>query len=271
MSKFKEGDVVRWTYQIEDGDESISENESSFWPHIGSVATVAAIHADGEYLYLEGFGEKRILEAKLEDELKTAGLWVIPATWFEHANESIPSELIPKTTPPSVEGSPIKPSKKAKWKTSKLDSKKMTEPQNFDAVSKPRHYTTHPSGVECIDVIRGMYYNTGNAAKYLWRFEQKGGLEDLRKSKWYLLDVINAGDTLNDKWQKHPKQKLILSHMSYNIGTALRLIFEYECGDVELTDVTPCDKLAEAVDLINAEIKIREHRDLMEGKDADDF
>lgn len=38
-----------------------------------------------------------------------------------------------------------------------------------DAVNHPRHYTTHPSGVECIQVTEHMAFNLGNAVKYIWR------------------------------------------------------------------------------------------------------
>ena len=31
---------------------------------------------------------------------------------------------------------------------------------------------------------------TGNAIKYLWRWKQKNGVEDLRKAKWYISRLI---------------------------------------------------------------------------------
>lgn len=56
-----------------------------------------------------------------------------------------------------------------------------------DLVNHPPHYTAHPSGVECIDVVEHMTFNIGNAVKYLWRAGLKGDvLEDLRKAKWYV-------------------------------------------------------------------------------------
>lgn len=44
--------------------------------------------------------------------------------------------------------------------------------------------------IECIDVTRHMTFNIGNAVKYLWRFQDKNGIEDLRKAKWYIEDCI---------------------------------------------------------------------------------
>ena len=56
-----------------------------------------------------------------------------------------------------------------------------------DPVNHPRHYTSHPSGVECIDVVEWMGFNLGNAIKYIWRADQKGAaIEDLKKARWYL-------------------------------------------------------------------------------------
>jgi hypothetical protein len=57
----------------------------------------------------------------------------------------------------------------------------------FDPVVNPRHYTQHPSGVECIDITEHMSFNLGNAVKYIWRAPHKGKpVEDLRKAVWCL-------------------------------------------------------------------------------------
>ena len=61
-----------------------------------------------------------------------------------------------------------------------------------DAVNNPKHYTSHPSGIECIDVTRHMSFNLGNATKYIWRCDlKKDAIEDLRKAIFYLNDEIN--------------------------------------------------------------------------------
>lgn len=61
---------------------------------------------------------------------------------------------------------------------------------DHDPVNHPKHYTSHPSGIECIQVTRHMGFNIGNVIKYLWRTDHKNGLEDLKKAKWYLDDEI---------------------------------------------------------------------------------
>jgi len=59
-----------------------------------------------------------------------------------------------------------------------------------DSVNHPPHYNIIP-GVECIDVVRHMNFNRGNAVKYIWRAGAKGDtVEDLRKAIWYLEDEI---------------------------------------------------------------------------------
>jgi hypothetical protein len=56
-----------------------------------------------------------------------------------------------------------------------------------DPVNHPPHYTSHPSGIECIDVVEHMCFNLGNAIKYIWRADEKGNaIEDLRKAAWYV-------------------------------------------------------------------------------------
>jgi hypothetical protein len=56
-----------------------------------------------------------------------------------------------------------------------------------DNVNHPKHYTNHPSGVECIEITEHMNFCIGNAVKYLWRAGLKGEqVEDLRKARWYI-------------------------------------------------------------------------------------
>lgn len=57
----------------------------------------------------------------------------------------------------------------------------------------PKHYKSHPAGVECITVTEHASFNVGNAIKYAWRSEWPGGristeklVENLEKARWYL-------------------------------------------------------------------------------------
>lgn len=56
-----------------------------------------------------------------------------------------------------------------------------------DMVNHPPHYTSHPSGIECIQVTEHMSFCVGNAVKYLWRADIKGNaIEDLEKARFYI-------------------------------------------------------------------------------------
>lgn len=56
-----------------------------------------------------------------------------------------------------------------------------------DPVNHPKHYTEHPSGVECIQITEHMGFNLGNAIKYIWRADLKNdAIEDLKKAAWYI-------------------------------------------------------------------------------------
>ena len=57
-----------------------------------------------------------------------------------------------------------------------------------DAVNQPKHYTSHGSGIECIEVAEHFNFAVGNAIKYLWRagLKSKDPVEDLRKAAYYI-------------------------------------------------------------------------------------
>jgi len=60
-----------------------------------------------------------------------------------------------------------------------------------DPVNHPKHYVSHPSGIECLTITRHMNFNLGNALKYIWRAGSKGNeIEDLEKAAFYIADEI---------------------------------------------------------------------------------
>ena len=80
----------------------------------------------------------------------------------------------------------------------KVERNDEVEPTN-DAVQHPSHYTQ--GGIECIEAIRASMtadgfcdYCKGNIIKYIWRWRDKGGIEDLRKASVYLGWLINAAE-----------------------------------------------------------------------------
>lgn len=51
----------------------------------------------------------------------------------------------------------------------------------------PKHYKSHPSGVECIEITEHLMCNRANAIKYAWRANDKGCTrEDFKKCEWYI-------------------------------------------------------------------------------------
>lgn len=65
-----------------------------------------------------------------------------------------------------------------------------------DAIN-PSHYKQ--GKVECIDALESATVHktgleavcTANVIKYLWRYEAKNGLEDVRKAQWYINKLID--------------------------------------------------------------------------------
>lgn len=65
-----------------------------------------------------------------------------------------------------------------------------------DSVNHPAHYIKN--GIETIDVIDAFTADlkgfkatrTANIIKYILRWPSKGGLQDLKKARWYLNDLI---------------------------------------------------------------------------------
>jgi len=110
-------------------------------------------------------------------------------------------KVVKLNTPAPPPGEPSKKLDEINWDTTLgnphgvVGDNGIREPANDlarykDMVNHPPHYTSHPSGIECIDVVRHMPYNIGVAMAYLWRHEQKGGTEDLRKAIWHIEDQI---------------------------------------------------------------------------------
>lgn len=66
-------------------------------------------------------------------------------------------------------------------------------PYKGDAIKNPSHYSER-GGLECKDMIKIFTSNAegvkayylGNVLKYLWRYESKNGIEDLKKAKQYI-------------------------------------------------------------------------------------
>lgn len=73
-----------------------------------------------------------------------------------------------------------------------------------DPVNNPKHYNSHPAGIEAITIIEHMPFNVGTAMKYCWRAGLKDAnptTQDYRKAIWYLnreIERLEKG-TANEK------------------------------------------------------------------------
>lgn len=73
---------------------------------------------------------------------------------------------------------------------------------DVDMVNQPPHYTSHPSGVECIQITEHFGFCVGSAIKYLWRAGLKGdAVEDLQKARWYINREIARRELTKEKGQ----------------------------------------------------------------------
>lgn len=72
-----------------------------------------------------------------------------------------------------------------------------------DEVNHPQHYISE-TGLETIDVIEAFTFDlkgieavcTGNILKYICRWKNKNGLQDLKKAQWYLERLIKHVETI---------------------------------------------------------------------------
>lgn len=88
-----------------------------------------------------------------------------------------------------------------------------------DMINHPPHYKSE-TGLETIDVIEAFTFDlkgieatdTGNIIKYICRWKQKNGLQDLKKAQWYLNHLISHVELLeyeNSEYDEDDEDSLI--------------------------------------------------------------
>jgi len=91
-----------------------------------------------------------------------------------------------------------------------------------DLIDHPPHYTSHPSGVECITITEYLNFCIGNAWKYLWRADEKGStMEDLKKSAWYIIREIA---------RRHADSNQVDAFIPPSLDAAFRRVAQVETG-----------------------------------------
>lgn len=100
-----------------------------------------------------------------------------------------------------------------------------------DVVNNPKHYNSHASGVECIDVTKNMNFCLGNAFKYIFRHRDKNGLEDLKKAKWYLQRELGDVEPFN---RNNSVEQIVDAEIS--TCAAVALLAAYLAGEEEIRE-----------------------------------
>jgi hypothetical protein len=103
-----------------------------------------------------------------------------------------------------------------------------------EAVNHPQHYTSHKSGVECVDIAEHLGFCLGNALKYLWRSGKKGPAdEDVRKAVWYLRRYMQSRERICEDpgmlWPVVASIQKVLDVEGRN--SPLGLMLAWLCGD----------------------------------------
>jgi len=75
----------------------------------------------------------------------------------------------------------------------------------------PSHYQQGP--IQCIEAIESATIGksgieavcVANIIRYLWRFELKGGLEDVKKAQWYLSHLVAHLEEREEPEEEDPR------------------------------------------------------------------
>ena len=100
--------------------------------------------------------------------------------------------------------------------------------QQFDTVQNPKHYTTHPSGIECEEISSMLCSPLGQAFQYVFRRKQKGTeKQDLEKAVWWLKqkieDIENCPEHCISQYVNLPE----------DVDSKLNVLVTSEYGDSE--------------------------------------
>lgn len=116
-----------------------------------------------------------------------------------------------------------------------------------EKVNHPEHYNSHPSGVEAIDIVQYMSFCLGNAFKYVYRYQHKNGIEDIKKAIWYLnhqQGVILRQHLGCTHTAVNDFNRIISAEPNEEIVQVLKIIYQVSFGDFGY------DKLKQAVEIL---------------------
>ena len=98
----------------------------------------------------------------------------------------------------------------------------------MNLVEHPKHYNNHPSGVEAIEIVQYMGFCLGNAFKYVYRFKDKNGPQDIEKAIWYLKrqqTIILNKNLMVTHTAKSDFYKILYAEPNKDIAKVLEIIW----------------------------------------------
>ena len=105
--------------------------------------------------------------------------------------------------------------------------------RTFDVINKAAHYNQHPSGVEAIEIKRHLSSDVGDAFKYIYRADHKGGRQDIEKARYYLRDAIRHADPIFlPSWKFRVQQLLDLVGQAETDPNRLAFFHALRRGDL---------------------------------------
>lgn len=100
----------------------------------------------------------------------------------------------------------------------KCEEVKEAEEAKEDVVNHPKHYKKGSQGLECIESMAKAFSQDEyrgflklNAYKYAYRFEDKNGLEDLKKAEFYLKQLFDVEVSADYKKQREALYTIVLN------------------------------------------------------------
>lgn len=116
----------------------------------------------------------------------------------------------------------------------------------LDMVHQPQHYISGIFSGQCIDVVEYVDFCRENAIKYLWRYQQKNGVEDIRKAAWYLERLSLHPENIIGSIPQNIRESLNDQAVAYSLSTGGKRDSTYHamfsiCLLASLEDNTPSD------------------------------
>ena len=115
---------------------------------------------------------------------------------------------------------------------------KKSNSKSVDMVNHPSHYADECS-IECIEAMlvafgaEAVYdFCICNAFKYVWRYKNKNGEQDLEKATWY----INKAEYIYNKFENN-------INVSFSYGGKEDVVMLRDLVELKKLDYKPCENL----------------------------